>query len=217
MLVGVDWKIKVTRPPTNPARFICLLQRAYMPIENTSTLTHTHIPCIRTLAAIFQTNFVTPDLLTIAAEKVFSHRIELKSTRRQRMLAAATGGLGSSSVSSPSSPYRNNRSSLGRNNGKTPLRGTRQTPPHISRKGSTGSEASGSIGGDSFVEHSSDSEGGSSHAGGGRGGSGDDGDGGSVVDGRGGGDDDDGASEVADETTAADVVREVLRVVYPPI
>ncbi|KAF9333557.1 hypothetical protein BGZ91_011200 [Linnemannia elongata] len=172
---------------------------------------------MKTLAAIFQTNFVTPDLLTIAAEKVFSHRIELKSTRRQRMLAAATGGSGSSSVSSSSSPYRNNRSSLGRNNGKTPLRGTRQTPPHISRKGSTGSEASGSVGGDSFVEHSSDSEGGSSHAGGGRGGSGDDGDGGSVVDGRGGGDDDDGASEVADETTAADVVREVLRIVYPPI
>ncbi|KAF9541706.1 hypothetical protein EC957_002725 [Mortierella hygrophila] len=168
---------------------------------------------MKTLAAIFQTNFVTPDLLTIAAEKVFSHRIELKSARRQRMLAAATGGAGSSSVSSSSGPYRNIRSSQGRNNGKTPLRGTGQTPPHILRKGSTDSEASGSIGGDSFVEHSSDSEGGSSHAGGG--GSGDD-DGGSVVDGRGGGDDG-GASEVADETTAADVVRDVLRVVYPPI
>ncbi|KAG9062098.1 hypothetical protein KI688_006823 [Linnemannia hyalina] len=106
---------------------------------------------MKTLAAIFQTNFVTPDLLTIAAEKVFSHRIEL----------------------------------------------------------------SGSIGGDSFVEHSSDSEGGSSHARGG--GSGGDDDGGSVVDGRGGDDDGGGASEVADETTAADVVRDVLRVVYPPI
>ncbi|KAG0295585.1 hypothetical protein BGZ97_004798, partial [Linnemannia gamsii] len=172
---------------------------------------------MKTLAAIFQTNFVTPDLLTIAAEKVFSHRIELKSTRRQRMLAAATGGASSSTSSSPD-PYRNKRPSQARNNGKTPLRGTGQgqTPPHISRKGSTSSEASGSVGGDSFVEHSSDSEGGSSHAGEGGGGNGVDEDDGSVVDGRGGGDDD-GLSEVADETTAADVVRDVLRVVYPPI
>ncbi|KAF8939554.1 hypothetical protein BGZ47_008125 [Haplosporangium gracile] len=170
---------------------------------------------MKTLAAIFQTNFVTPDLLTIAAEKVFSHRIELKSTRRQRMLAAATVG-GSSSVSSSSpSPYRNGRSSQGRNNGKTSLRGIGKTSSHIARKGSISSEASGSVGGDSFVEHSSDSEGGSSHAGG-SGDGGEEDDGGSVVDGRGNGDDD-GASEIVDETTAADVIRDVLRVVYPPI
>ncbi|KAF9123660.1 hypothetical protein BGW39_008804 [Mortierella sp. 14UC] len=159
---------------------------------------------IKTLAAIFQTDFVTPDLLTIAAEKVFSHRLELKSTRRQRMLAAAAGS--SSVSSSSSSPYRTGRLSQGRNNGKTPLRGHAQQgqpPSHISRKGSTGSEAS-SIGGDSFVEHS-DSDDGSSHAGGGHKGSQQHDQG------------DDGLNEVADETTAADVVRDVLRVVYPPI
>ncbi|KAF9102875.1 hypothetical protein BGX29_004104 [Mortierella sp. GBA35] len=148
---------------------------------------------MKTLAAIFQTTFVTPDLLTIAAEKVFSHRIELKSTRRQKILAAAAGN---SSVSSSSpTPYRNH--------GKTPLRG-QGPPPHISRKGSVSSELS-SVGGDSFVEHS-DSDDDSSHVGG-----------------RGGedrhrhGHGDDGLSEIADETTAADVVRDVLRVVYPPI
>ncbi|KAK3842590.1 MAG: hypothetical protein J3R72DRAFT_442685 [Linnemannia gamsii] len=160
---------------------------------------------IKTLAAIFQTNFVTPDLLTIAAEKVFSHRLELKSTRRQRMLAAAAG---SASVSSSSpGPYRSGRLPQGRNNGKTPLRGQAQqggqAPPHISRKGSTSSEAS-SIGGDSFVEHS-DSDDGSSHAGEGH----ED----SHQPDRG----NDGLSEATDETTAADVVRDVLRLVYPPI
>ncbi|KAF9903709.1 hypothetical protein EC991_003436 [Linnemannia zychae] len=156
---------------------------------------------MKTLAAIFQTNFVTPDLLTIAAEKVFSHRLELKSTRRQRMLAAATGSLSVSS-SSPS-PYQSGRLSQGKNNGKTPLRGQTQqgqAPPHISRKGSTSSEAN-SIGGDSFVERS-DSDDGSSHAGSG-----------SQQYGQG----EDELSEIADETTAADVVRDVLRVVYPPI
>ncbi|KAF9897803.1 hypothetical protein BX616_004955, partial [Lobosporangium transversale] len=33
--------------------------------------------------------FVTPDLVTIAADKVFSHRLELKSTRRRKMFASA--------------------------------------------------------------------------------------------------------------------------------
>lgn len=130
------------------------------------------------------------------------------------MLAAATGGA-SSSVSSSPGPYKSNRPSQARINGKTPLRGLGhgQTPPHISRRGSTNSETSDGVGGESFVEHSSDSEAGSQHAGGGRGGVEEDD--GSVVDGRGG--EDDGLSEVADETTAADVIRDVLRVVYPPI
>ncbi|ORZ28116.1 hypothetical protein BCR41DRAFT_391584 [Lobosporangium transversale] len=44
---------------------------------------------LRTLAAIFQSTFVTPDLVTIAADKVFSHRLELKSTRRRKMFASA--------------------------------------------------------------------------------------------------------------------------------
>ncbi|KAF9426155.1 hypothetical protein BGZ94_006863 [Podila epigama] len=41
---------------------------------------------MKTLAAVFQTTFVTPELLVTAAEKVFSHRLELKSRRRKKLM-----------------------------------------------------------------------------------------------------------------------------------
>ncbi|KAF9922042.1 hypothetical protein FBU30_007884 [Linnemannia zychae] len=154
---------------------------------------------MKTLAAIFQANFVTPDLLTIAAEKVFSHRLELKSTRRKRMLAAGAGSISSSSPG----PYRNTHSTQRRDNGKMSLRGQtaqNHTTPHNPRKGSDTS----SIGGESFIEQSDTSDD-SSHAG-------DD-----CRDNPQDGQNDDGSSDTTDETTAADVVRDALRVVFPPI
>jgi len=60
----------------------------YIPFfKSLSLLTPSHLfyNVTRTLAAIFQSEFVTPELLTIAAEKVFSHRLQLKSTRIQRI------------------------------------------------------------------------------------------------------------------------------------
>ncbi|KAG0196348.1 hypothetical protein BGX28_010263 [Mortierella sp. GBA30] len=157
---------------------------------------------MKTLAAIFQATFVTPDLLTIAAEKVFSHRLQLKSTRRQKMLAAA---MSSSSESSPKTSQ----------NGKAAVKSYESFPQHQHqrpqsgqrRKDSVSSEQS-SEGGASFVEipdseeeeadvgvtkrhHPDHSQDRSQYQG-------------DVV-------------EIEDERTAADVVRDVLRMVYPPI
>ncbi|KAG0368672.1 hypothetical protein BC939DRAFT_452484 [Gamsiella multidivaricata] len=179
---------------------------------------------IRSLAAIFQVTFVTPDLVTIAAEKVFAHRLELKSTRRRKILAATTCASSltvSSTSSSPLPPART------QSNGKTPMRGyqgfqrqqqqgqikvelcSQGTQGHAQgRRDSTNSDQS-SEGGASFVELS-DSEDNSSSAG-------------SFVvndvdeDFELNHGDPDIVDEFADEKTAADVVRDVLRVVYPPI
>ncbi|KAG0049619.1 hypothetical protein BGZ83_005544 [Gryganskiella cystojenkinii] len=62
---------------------------------------------MKTLSAIFQSKFVTPELLTIAAEKVFSHRLQLRSTRMQKIrpdLAGGSDGDRSSSNPSPNLP-----------------------------------------------------------------------------------------------------------------
>ncbi|KAF9361113.1 hypothetical protein BGX26_005742 [Mortierella sp. AD094] len=174
---------------------------------------------IKTLAAIFQTTFVTPDLLMIAAEKVFSHRLELKSTRRRKILSSSNLALSSSSTSSLSLPSPTQPSQPSNSLGKTPMRGyqelqhSQQPPQGKGRRGSTSSDQS-SIGGASFVEISDSDEQSSS---------------GSIVvnnttrDWR-----QDGRShthgreaveviEEADEKTAADVVQDVLKAVYPPI
>ncbi|KAI8596394.1 hypothetical protein EDD21DRAFT_388380 [Dissophora ornata] len=168
---------------------------------------------IKALAAIFQTTFVTPDLLTIAAEKVFSHRLELKSTRRRKMLAAAT--YANPSMSSSPVPHRSH------SRGKLPMPGYRGTGPRSQRQDTQGgystrnrgkgrrdssSSEPSTDGGASFVELSDSDEPGSSGAS-------------IVVDmdaehGQGGQEDMD---ERADEKTAADAVRDVLRAVYPPV
>ncbi|KAF9580879.1 hypothetical protein BGW38_002295 [Lunasporangiospora selenospora] len=60
---------------------------------------------MKTLAVIFQTIFVTPDLLMIAAEKVFSHRLQLKSAWRARLCPPEPAPQSDvSTVSSASSP-----------------------------------------------------------------------------------------------------------------
>ncbi|GJJ67849.1 hypothetical protein EMPS_00195 [Entomortierella parvispora] len=60
---------------------------------------------MKTLAAIFQSKFVTPELLTIAAEKVFSHRLQLKSARIRRIQQGREHGE-NSPPSHPSSVSR---------------------------------------------------------------------------------------------------------------
>ncbi|KAF9434069.1 hypothetical protein BGZ76_008631 [Entomortierella beljakovae] len=181
---------------------------------------------MKTLAAIFQTTFVTPDLLLIAAEKVFSHRIELKSTRRKKMLAASSIASSSASSSSASLPSQSEPLQIQKNprkgdaKGYQKLRQSQQQQLSISqgkgRRDSSSSDQS-SFGGGSIVEHSSDSDEESSN-------------GSFIVH------DDtarerrlgkriqiqsqgylDQLEESEDEKTTADVVRDVLRVVYPPI
>ncbi|KAG0000787.1 hypothetical protein BGZ79_005477 [Entomortierella chlamydospora] len=172
---------------------------------------------IKTLAAIFQTTFVTPDLLVIAAEKVFSHRLELKSTRRRKLLPASNLVLSSSSTSSLSLPSPTQPSQPSNSLGKTPMRGfqglrnSQQPLQGNGRRGSTSSDQS-STGGASFVEFSDSDEQSSS---------------GSIVvnnttrdRGQGGGGHTCGQETtkgIEDEKTAADVVQDVLRAVYPPI
>ncbi|KAF9946506.1 hypothetical protein BGZ65_009643 [Modicella reniformis] len=166
---------------------------------------------LKTLAAIFQATFVTPDLVTIAAEKVFSHRLELKSSRRRKMHAAANRALLSTS-SSPTPTLRQ-----GPTRGKTVLRGYQESYRHQeeafarrkARRNSASSEQSSEEGA-SFVEIT-DSEDDTS--------SGDTG----VIAGGTPKDyehqQEDEVEHVADpeeEMTAADVVQDVLRVVYPP-
>ncbi|KAF9108555.1 hypothetical protein BGX27_008290 [Mortierella sp. AM989] len=175
---------------------------------------------IKTLAAIFQTTFVTPDLLTIAAEKVFSHRLELKSTRRRKILAASLAlSSAASSSSSLSLPSPTQASQLSNIHGKAPMRGhqgqdnLQQYQHEKGRRGSTSSDQS-SVGGASFVEISDSDEQSFS---------------GSIVvkktkvgwkhESRGRIHDQEyiEQTEVAGEKTAGDVVRDVLRAVYPPI
>ncbi|KAG0039607.1 hypothetical protein BGZ82_007465 [Podila clonocystis] len=97
---------------------------------------------MKTLAAIFQTTFVTPELLVTAAEKVFSHRLQLNSARRKKLLLVnnyynnnnnninnGTHHSGSSMRSHSPPPT---------SHGKTPLRGS-QEPPSIGHKESFGS------------------------------------------------------------------------------
>ncbi|KAG0309201.1 hypothetical protein BGZ98_004501 [Dissophora globulifera] len=173
---------------------------------------------MRTLAAVFQTTFVTPDLLTIAADKVFSHRLELKSTRRRKMLSTTTYAP---SVTSSVSPQTH-----AQRHGKAPMRDYQETPQRSQRseaqenneaqrkgrgrRGSTSSDrSSSSEGGASFVEIPSDSDERSSS-------------GASIVvmdvhTGDEGEEDDMSMVELAEEKTAADVVRDVLRAVFPPI
>ncbi|KAF9290572.1 hypothetical protein BGZ68_006682 [Mortierella alpina] len=172
---------------------------------------------MKTLASIFQTTFVTPDLLTIAAEKVFSHRLQLKSSRRQKIAA------GCSSSAAGSSP---NQGKTDLQLGKAPMRGFQQqqqqqdqTSTNRRRKDSTGSDQS-SEGGASFVEipdtddeessddagrdyqrqqqhqHQQQSE--RSH-------------------GAQQGQIQDSSAELEDGRTAADVVRSVLKAVFPPV
>ncbi|CAO3565212.1 unnamed protein product [Mortierella alpina] len=169
---------------------------------------------MKTLAAIFQTTFVTPDLLTIAAEKVFSHRLQLKSSRRQKIAA----GCSSSAAGSPS-----NQAKTAVQNGKTPMRGyqqqLQQQKQDRKRRDSTGSDQS-SAGGASFVEITDSDD--------------DDEEEESADD---AGDDyrrqrqrqrgeraqqghiqrQDSSAELEDERTAADVVRSVLKAVFPPV
>lgn len=158
----------------------------------------THVDGFRTLAAIFQATFVTPDLVTIAAEKVFSHRLELKSSRRRKILG---GSHTQSSISSSPVPTPQRRPS----HGKAPMHGyqssrqRREVPARgKGRRSSTSSEQS-SEGGASFVEVT-DSE-----------------DDTSVDVPRECQDQGCEGSADCDETTAADVVRDVLLAVYPPI
>ncbi|KAG0356882.1 hypothetical protein BG005_004146 [Podila minutissima] len=117
---------------------------------------------MKTLAAIFQTTFVTPELLVTAAEKVFSHRVQLKSTRRKKLLLV-------------NNYYNNNNNNNNNNNGthhsppptshgKTPLHGSQAPPVSLDRQESFGSSArrqqqqqEGGNDGASFVEIS-DSE-----------------------------------------------------------
>lgn len=167
---------------------------------------------VRTLAAIFQATFVTPDLLVIAAEKVFSHRLQLNATRRQQILAAAGAAAASSSslssVSQIQSPahqrYREHR-------GQVPQHS--QSGGH-GRKNSTSSEQS-SVGGASFVEFS-DSEEEERETGTGH-------DQRKTNRGQRFASQDrmvqyqDAAADLEEEETAADVVRDVLKAVYPPI
>ncbi|KAG9327191.1 hypothetical protein KVV02_000907 [Mortierella alpina] len=161
---------------------------------------------MKTLAAIFQATFVTPDLLTIAAEKVFSHRLQLKSSRRQKIAASC------SSSAAGSSP-RQGKSAV--QNGKAPMREYQQQQQHRDqtladrkRKDSTGSDQS-SEGGASFVEiPDSEDEGSADDAG---------------VDYRrqqqeqGHIHHQDNFAELEDDRTAADVVRSVLKAVFPPV
>ncbi|KAI1315266.1 hypothetical protein EDD11_001047 [Mortierella claussenii] len=205
---------------------------------------------LKTLAAIFQTTFVTPDLLTIAAEKVFSHRLELKSTRRRKMFAAAAAVEGGTSTAQGGSPFSSlpsspmspmHTSSQRVHHGKTPIRGynttgkhQRESRPRMRRNSSGSAQSSDSNGGASFVEISDSAD---------DDGDDDDDDSGSVVI-----HDDEGEPSqdrqdksqrghaaaspasvsslppdmdtmaiAADDKTAADVVRDVLRAVYPPI
>ncbi|KAF9179426.1 hypothetical protein BGZ51_006926 [Haplosporangium sp. Z 767] len=173
---------------------------------------------IKTLAAIFQATFVTPDLLMIAAEKVFSHRLQLKATRRQQILAAATSSSSLSSI-----PQVQSSSHPQANNDKVPMKGYQgyreQVPQHSQsgghgRKNSTSSEQS-SVGGASFVEFSDSEEGEGERRS------------------TGAGHDQHKTDReqrfasqermvqyqdaVEEEETAADVVRDVLKAVYPPI
>jgi hypothetical protein len=163
----------------------------------------------RTLAAIFQTTFVTPDMALTAAEKVFAHRLELKSTRRRKMLEATSRAIQSASTSQTSlaSPTQ---ISHAHGKARDQHRRSTQIHPHdIGRRGSVSSELSS---GGSIVIHSeSESSDGSfvihdteKHPGhrGNR------------------------ISfqepvqvevDTIEEITAADVVHEVLQVVYPPI
>ncbi|KAF9161719.1 hypothetical protein DFQ26_004211 [Actinomortierella ambigua] len=53
------------------------------------------VTVVKTLAAIFQTSYVTPDLLIIATEKVISHRLELKADKRTSVQGAHAGGQSS--------------------------------------------------------------------------------------------------------------------------
>lgn len=158
---------------------------------------------LKALAAIFYATFVTPDLVTIAAEKVFAHRLELKSSKRRKMLAA--NRTMSSPSSTPMSTLKQRPS-----HAKEPLRGyqgRRQRQEAVlsrskDRRNSTSSEQS--AGGASFLEYS-DSEETS---------------GGSASDIAGeyeNGQEERGLTEEEDETTAADVVHDVLRTVFPPI
>ncbi|KAF9574733.1 hypothetical protein EC968_005738 [Mortierella alpina] len=170
---------------------------------------------MKTLAAIFQTTFVTPDLLTIAAEKVFSHRLQLKSSRRQKIAASSSSSAAGSSSHQGKTAVQN---------GKAPMRGFQQqqqqqdpTLTDRKRKDSTSSDQS-SEGGASFVEiPDSDEEE-----------SADDVD----VSYRGQQQrppershdaqqeqtqHQDCSTELEDDRTAADVVRSVLRAVFPPV
>ncbi|KAF9962483.1 hypothetical protein BGZ72_004852 [Mortierella alpina] len=169
---------------------------------------------MKTLAAIFQTTFVTPDLLTIAAEKVFSHRLQLKSSRRQRIAA---------SCSSSAAGSLRNQGTTAVQNGKAPMRGSQQQQRDQAladrkRRDSTGSDQS-SEGGASFVEiPDSDDEESSDDAGGDyrrqqqqQ----------QVEQSRGEQQDQKQhlghSAELEDERTAADVVRSVLKAVFPPV
>ncbi|KAG0238896.1 hypothetical protein BGW42_000057 [Actinomortierella wolfii] len=73
------------------------------------------ITVVKTLAAIFQTSYVTPDLLIISAEKVISHRLELKADKHTHAHGAHAGGqssvyTGSGASSSTSLPRSHIRS-----------------------------------------------------------------------------------------------------------
>ncbi|KAF9975518.1 hypothetical protein BGZ73_000822 [Actinomortierella ambigua] len=50
------------------------------------------VTVVKTLAAIFQTSYITPDLLMIATEKVMSHRLELKADKRASKPGVYAGG-----------------------------------------------------------------------------------------------------------------------------
>ncbi|KAG0249892.1 hypothetical protein BG011_008844 [Mortierella polycephala] len=167
---------------------------------------------IKTLAAIFQATFVTPDLLMIAAEKVFSHRLQLNATRRQQILAAAgVAAASSSSLSSISQIQSPTRQRYREHRGQVPQHS--QSGGH-GRKNSTSSEQS-SVGGASFVEFSDSEE--------------EEGETGTGHDQRKTNREQrfasqdrmvqyqDAVVDLEEEETAADVVRDVLKAVYPPI
>ncbi|KAG0083425.1 hypothetical protein BGZ92_010785, partial [Podila epicladia] len=102
---------------------------------------------MKTLAAIFQTTFVTPELLVTAAEKVFSHRLQLKSTWRKKLLLVNNYYNNNSNTNNNSSGIRptefsmRSHSAPPTNYGKTPLRGSQAPAVSIGHKESFGSSA----------------------------------------------------------------------------
>ncbi|KAG0022651.1 hypothetical protein BGZ81_008447 [Podila clonocystis] len=96
---------------------------------------------MKTLAAIFQTTFVTPELLVTAAEKVFSHRLQLKSARRKKLLLANNyynNNNNNNNGTHHSGSSMRSHSPPPTSHGKTQLRGS-QAPPSIGHKESFGS------------------------------------------------------------------------------
>lgn len=165
------------------------------------------------MAAIFQTTFVTPELLVTAAEKVFSHRLLLKSIRRKKIMMFNNSSNNNAHSHSGSSMRSH---SPPPSNGKTPLRGSQALQAPSGLKGSfSGAPRQKEEGNDdsSFVELSDSEEDSSSssvnppsqpqrsqhqkgetHP---------------VLD--------EPVLEEDTEKTAADVVKDVLKAVYPPI